>query len=235
MSRSRVETIASIYAYPGTVGILSTGQDPKTMKDLLAFGQEERATYLKGLQEYLSTQATSSYTCDDALVLKEPQIGIAYYQEGALLKNIDSLVKGETVDPIVKPWSTGPWLPEAFADDLRRAKAMHGADKIYSALRVFDKYPEGLSEAICASTALEMNIKLKRLSESKEESLSSSILAADICIAGLRYLHATHKVYFRGLRYSDTTIPHLPAVDQALATKLNQSSENHLLAETLIG
>lgn len=223
---SRPEIVASISEAEAAIGILTTGSSPTSLRDLLVVGSQERNNYLSGLRASLANKAIHSYLCDDAIVVPDPRMGIAYYEQSAFVKALDNLAQGKEVDPIVKPWSTGPWLPEAFAEDLRRALPVHNATNLFDSARAFDAYPPLLQEAICEKTMLEILSKSERI-DASGENLGNSMLATDICFAGLRYLHAENATYFRGLHYAEETIPHLPNASQALAAKLIASPNNY--------
>jgi len=232
LSRPDIAT-AIIESDPAT-SIVATGSSPESLKDLLAVGSRERHEYLNDISAQLASIAIESSMCDDAIVIDGPKMGIAYYNEAIFLETLSKLTRGELVDPIVKPWSTGPWLPEAFADDLRRAIPIHNANSLCSTTRIFDTYPPILREAICARSMLEISIKSARI-DVADRDLSDTILASDICFAGLRYLHAENSIYFRGLRYADETINQLPSTSQKLARSLLESTDNYGLAKTIAG
>lgn len=213
--------------------MLSTGNDPSSLKDLLVVGAYERQDYLNNIRTQLAKKAVASYICDDALIVTTPSMGLAYYDRTTYFDTLDNLYQGRLVDPVVKPWSTGPWLPEAFASDLSRTVALRDVDDIYAAAHEFDTYPAPLQEAICTKTILEMKLKLERV-ESAGQSLGGTMLAADICLAGLRYLHAENSVYFRGLRYINETIHEIPASSQLIAAKLVDNTSNYTYARDIV-
>ncbi len=229
---TRNEIVAAIREVEDTTAVLATGARPQSLKDLLVMGDLNREEYLQILHDSFSQQNIPSYRCDDALVTNSPRMGIAYYNHDAFLQTIDSLTSGDSIDPIVKPWSTGPWLPEAFADDLRRAIPLSDGSAVLDLLRTFDEYPPNLREAICARCILEIQIKSRQI-EGTTLGLGKETLAADICFAGLRYLHAKEGQYFRGIRYLEDTLPTLPDESQTIARELAASSNNYFLARSI--
>lgn len=221
----RRELIDYIATTTAPDALLTTGEDPSSLSDLLVVGVSPREKYLGTLADSLHRRGIAASLCDDAVVIPSVSMGVAYYTRTSLDHAVHDLSKGLMVDPVVKPWSTGPWLPEAFASDLQRAHHVSGDISVANSLRIFDKYPQALCDAICASTAMEIAIKARRV-ENVASQLDRDILRADICLAGLRYLHAHNRSYFRGLRYLGGTVPALPVESRRIAEKLAAGNTN---------
>lgn len=216
--------------------IFSTGNDPSLLKDLLVVGSLPRETYLNELERFEPLAEFRSEQSDDALLLHadKARVGVAYYEREKFLETVGKLLNGEMVDPVVKPWSTGPWLPEAFASDLSRSVALRLQDEcVLSALQYTKMYPTELSTALIARCTQEIIMKTNMVDKTQKESLQHDYLAADICLAGVRLIHAKEKIYFRGLKYVTETKGSLSAESVAIVTAL-ESTDNYNICSSII-
>lgn len=213
--------------------VLSTGQNPELNKDLLVVGELTRDEFQSSLLEALVNVAEARLS-DDAIVVQQDdnKVGVAYYTECSFNSLVADVANGRAIDPIVKHWSLGPWLPEIFASDMARSLTLTESDSDSSRVaELFRQYPDPLREAIIARSLSEIAMKTAMLEVGQYE-LSSKFLAMDICLASMRLLYATEKIYFRGFKYEPLTRTSLSYEAGLISNRImmNPASEDSSMA-----
>lgn len=189
-----------------SVSVFTTGQKPKTFMDLLVIGGGTRSNYFGRLSQDRRIQDSHTEQSGDALMIRSEtghQIGVAYHRYRDFLEHTEGLMSGELLDPVVTSWSLGPWLPETYASDLSRAINVQKGDvDLAQRIKSFRIYPPALAIHVVKRCVQEIDRKSKMIkNEQDPSSLAYSFMAADICLAGIRIIHAREKIYFRGLKY----------------------------------
>lgn len=236
-SLQRIELIHDIaQAHPGA-GVLSTGHEPDSYTDFLVVDQVAREDFFDELRRDLQRndiEPTEIVESDDALMIPTQGIGIAYQDADSFYAKVAAIHDGADVDPIVKPWSVGPWLPESFAGDLARSLVIKtGEVDVDSYVQLFHTYPTGLRASLLSTTAQEITSKSDRL-KLVGEGLQSHFLMSDVCLAGIRYAHAFDEVYFGGLRYVRATMDELSEQDSRIVRALATGATNYAMAAELL-
>ncbi len=230
--------IEAITLLDPNAAILATDHNPESATDLLVVGEMPRDVYIEKLNESAILAHFTRKRSDDALIITADNgsaCGVAYYEQKLFSTRIQAIAMGREVDPIVKPWSVGPWLPEAFAADLSQAHVLRSNPAVEKKVAHFTNYPEGMRQGILQRCIEEITIKANRMGRTAEtvKDLAFTQTAADICMAGIRVAHARERVYFRGLRYVDETIPKLSEGGRAIASELSTTA-NYRVALELI-
>jgi len=227
-----IESVLKIVDHENT--ILSTGKDPDSLQDLLVIGEKPRDVYFISLMGKLVAMGLGVCVSDDALVVKDKEsiIGMAYYERPLFAKKLEDIYTGNSPDPVIKPWSIGPWLPEAFASDLKRSRSVvadnHEAQRIHSMFRV---YPLGLQGAIIRYCRQEIKTKKLLLNNERtiNNALATDILINDLCLSSIRLIYATEQIYFRGLKALEESLPELSRDNQDfINTMILAKAQNEL-------
>lgn len=191
--------------------VLAVGQAPESLNDLLVVGEESRDVFLPRLREAIGDTAMTAMLLDDALLITRDtrsQQGIAYQSREEFFRRVERLKSGVDIDGISKPWSIGPWLPEAYASDLARAVCVIGnGSDVDDQARDFLTYPHDLRCALMELMSTEVDIKSSMIANGVESKLAKQALEVDVALASIRLIYAQERVYFRGLKYVGQTLP----------------------------
>ena len=205
--------------------LLSVGSHPESRTDLLAIGSFADDYFFKRVARDKRLRGARTEVVDDAIILSkgDERIGVAYDKENSFYTRVSQLARGNSVDPLVKPWTLTPWLPEAFGADLSTAVILKDDIGIHELIEQFETYPEAMGAAIIERARQEIRLKEALQANETITPLERIYSYADISLAGMRIVHASQEVYFRGVRYLNKTLPLLDSQAALVAHELTEA------------
>ena len=200
MNRNFVDVITARLESPLVAAV---GTNPNEKSDLLVISENDFNDFVTFSTNDALVHGLEVVVSDDAVIVQGiVRTGIAFRNRSDFFAKTAELIQGKITHPEVRPWSVGPWLPEAYCADIAGSQLIIGDSEQYdSTVKELKRYPEVLSKSIQNACIKEIELKTNILQNVNLAPLQISVLSSDVCMASIRRLFASERVYFRGLKY----------------------------------